>query len=162
MMRALGLAALLLVGGCQQAATQYDAAEDVRAFIVAVRENDTATFERHIDRPALRAQMLEQVRGALGGQGGALGEALGQGLAEGAVDQLLRPESFQLALRQAGAPERTPTAAEIATQLRVVEDGRVCLPRSQDGPCAITFAQGAGEVWRLVAINAGDVKVGAR
>lgn len=158
----LALLALLTVGGCQQAATQYDAAEDVRAFIVAVRENDTAAFERHIDRPTLRAQMLEQVRAALGGQGGALGAALGQGLAEGAVDQLLRPESFQLALKQAGAPERTPTAAEIATQLRVVENGRVCLPRSQDGPCAITFAQGEDEVWRLVAIDAGDVSLGGR
>jgi hypothetical protein len=155
--RALAFAAVLSVAACQQAATQYDAAEDVRAFIVAVREGDRAAFERHIDRPILRAQLLEQVKAQAGPLGGVLGEGL--------VDQLLRPEGFRLALEQAGAPQRTPTAAEIATQLRVVENGRVCLPRSQDGPCAITFAQsGSGDaaVWRLVAIDPGDVQVGPR
>ena len=151
---ALALAAALGAVACQQAATQYDAAEDVRAFIVAVRENDRATFDRHVDRPVLREQLLGQVRAAIGDQAGPLGDAL----AQQAVDQLIRPESFQLALKQAGAPDRTPTAAEIATQLRVVENGRVCLPRSQDGPCAITFAR-TGEDWRLVAIDAGDVDI---
>ena len=152
----LGFAAVLSVAACQQAATQYDAAEDVRAFIVAVREGDEATFERHVDRPALREQLLGQVRAAIGDQAGPLGGAF----AEQAVDQLIRPESFQLALKQAGAPERTPTAAEIATQLRVVEGGRVCLPRSQGGPCAITFAE-RGQDWKLVAIDAGDVNIGS-
>lgn len=149
------LAGTLGLVACQQAATQYDAAEDVRAFLVAVRENDQAAFERHLDRPALREQLLGQVRAAIGDSAGPLGGAL----AEQAVDQLIRPESFKLALDRAGAPARTPTAAEIATQLRVVEGGRVCLPRSPDGPCAVTFAQ-RGEDWRLVAIDAGDVSVG--
>ena len=152
----LALAAVLSVAACQQAATQYDAAEDVRAFIVAVREGDQAAFERHVDRPVLREQLLRQVRAAIGDQAGPLGGAL----AEQAVDQLIRPESFQLALKQAGAPDRTPTAAEIATQLRVVEGGRVCLPRSQGGPCAITFAE-SGQDWKLVAIDAGDVNIGS-
>ena len=153
---ALALGSVLAVAACQQAATQYDAAEDVRAFIVAVRENDQATFERHLDRPVLRAQLLQQVRAAIGDSAGPLGGAL----AEQAVDQLIRPESFKLALDRAGAPARTPTAAEIATQLRVVENGQVCLPRSTDGPCAITFAQ-SGSDWKLVAIDAGDVSLGS-
>ncbi len=152
----IAVAALLGLAACQQAATQYDAAEDVRAFIVAVREGDQATFERHIDRPVLREQLLGQVRAAIGDQAGPLGGAL----AEQAVDQLIRPESFQLALERSGAPGRTPTAAEIATQLRVVEGGQVCLPRSQDGPCAITFAE-RGQDWKLVAIDAGDVNIGS-
>lgn len=161
MRRVAPVVGLLVLASCQQAATQYDAAEDVRAFVVAVRENDQATFERHIDRPALRAQVLEQIRAAVGDS------PLAGAVAEGAVDQLIRPESFKLALERAGAPARTPTVAEIATQLRVVEGGRVCLPRSPEGPCAITFAQSgaqagaqAGEVWRLVAIDSGDVSVG--
>jgi hypothetical protein len=149
---AAALAALVLTGaaGCQQARAQYDAAEDVRAFIVAVQEDDRAAFERHLDRDALRAQLLEQLRG----QAGPLGNLLSEGL----VDQLLRPESFRLLIERSGV-KRVPTAAEIATQLRVVEDGRVCLPRSQGGPCAVTFAQEGG-VWKLVAIDPGDVRIG--
>lgn len=161
MRRIAVLAAILTAAACDKAATQYDAAEDVRAFIVAVRENDRATFERHVDRSALRVQLAGQVRAAMG-DAGPLAEALGQGLTEAAVDQMIRPESFRLMLERAGAPARTPTAAEIATQLRVVEDGRVCLPRSQDGPCAVTFSAsvfGEAKVWRLVAIDAGDVNV---
>ena len=155
------LALLLLAGlaACSSAQTKYDAAEDVRAFIVAVREGDSATFEKHIDRPVLRRQVLAQVQAALGG--GEIAGALGGSLAESAADQLLRPESFRLALERSGAPARTPTAAEIATQLRETDGGQVCLPRSPEGPCAITFAK-QGEVWRLVAIEAGDVQVGTR
>lgn len=154
------LAFLLLAGvaACSGAQTKLDAAEDVRAFIVAVRTGDEATFEKHIDRPVLRKQVLAQVQAALGGGEGALGGALASSMAEGAADQLIRPESFRMALEQAGAPARTPTAPEIATQLRDLNGGRVCLPRSADGPCAITFAKQA-DVWRLVAIEAGDVQV---
>ena len=158
------VAAMLLLAGtaaCSGAQTKLDAAEDVRAFITAVRAGDEATFEKHIDRPALRKQVLAQVQAALGGGEGPLAEALGGGLAESAADELLRPESFRLALERAGAPARTPTAPEIATQLRVLNGGQVCLPQSPEGPCAITFAK-QGEVWRLVAINAGDVQVGTR
>lgn len=156
MKRMMALGLVLLAAGCQSAGTQLDAAQDVRAFIVAVRENDRITFEKHLDRPVLREQLLGQVRAAIGDSAGPLGGVL----AEQAVDQLIRPESFQLALERAGAPARTPTAPEIATQLRVVEGGRVCLPRSKDGPCAITFAR-SGEVWKLVAIDAGDVNIGS-
>lgn len=150
------LGVTLLAAGCESAGTQLDAAQDVRAFIVAVRENDRTTFEKHLDRPVLREQLLGQVRTAIGDSAGPLGGAL----AEQAVDQLIRPESFQLALERAGAPARTPTAPEIATQLRVVEGGRVCLPRSAEGPCAITFAR-SGEVWKLVAIDASGIDVGS-
>jgi hypothetical protein len=157
-------AALLVLAGataCSGAGTKLDAAEDVRAFITAVRAGDEATFEKHIDRPALRRQVLVQIQAALGGGEGPLAEALGGGLAERAADELLRPESFRLALERAGAPARTPTAPEIATQLREVENGRVCLPSAPEGPCAVTFAK-QGEVWRLVAINAGDLQAGTR
>lgn len=163
MKRLLPLVAAMLAAGCQQAATQYDAAEDVRAFITAVRENDKATFERHLDRPALRAQLLPQARAAIEAQAGPLGAMLSGQLDESAVDRLIQPESFRLLLERSGAPARTPTAAEIATQLRVEGDGRVCLPRAPGGPCAVTFAQsGTGEaaVWRLVAINATGVNIG--
>ena len=151
---ALGAAAAL--AGCSGAQTKYGAAEDVRAFIVAVRANDAAAFERHVDRQALRTQVLTQLRE----EAGPFGAALTGSFADQAADQLIRPESFRMALERSGAPARTPTAAEIATQLRVVEEGRVCLPRSPEGPCAITFAE-RGPDWKLVAIDVGDVSFGS-
>lgn len=154
-MRAALFGAVLALAACSGAQTKLEAAEDVRAFLVAIRENDRAAFDRHVDREALRTQVLGQLRE----QAGPLAEALGGSFADQAADQLIRPESFQMALERSGAPSRTPTAPEIATQLRVVEDGRVCLPRAPNGPCAITFAE-QGEVWRLVAIDVGDVGFG--
>jgi len=144
-----------LLAACSGATTKYEAAEDVRAFVVAVRENDRAAFERHVDRQALRTQVLAQLRG----QAGPLADMLGGDLADQAADQLIRPETFRHALERSGAPARTPSAAEIATQLRVVEEGRVCLPRAPNGPCAITFAE-QGDTWRLVALDVGDIRVG--
>lgn len=151
---AVGLVACL--AACSGAQTKYDAAEDVRAFLVAIRANDQAAFERHVDREALRTQVLGQLKGSAG----PLADMLGGSFANQAADQLIRPESFRLALERSGAPSRTPSAPEIATQLRVLEDGRVCLPRAPNGPCAITFAEQA-EVWRLVAIDVGDVNFGS-
>lgn len=153
---ALGAAAL---AACSGAGVKYDAARDVHAFIVSVRADDAATFERHLDRPALRAQVLGEVRSAAAGESGPPADLLGSSMAESAADQLIRPETFLLALERAGAPDRTPTAAEIATQLRLVEGGRVCLPRSADGPCVATFAE-TGEVWKLVAIDIAGAGVG--
>ena len=154
-MRAASLAlAAAALAACSGAQTKLGAAEDVRAFIIAVRENDQATFERHVDREALRTQLLGQVAE----QAGPFAGALGSPFAQQAADQLIRPESFRAALERSGAPSRTPTAPEIATQLRVVDDGRVCLPRSPNGPCAITFAE-QGQNWRLVAIDVSDVSL---
>lgn len=154
-MRAILFGAILALAACSGAQTKLGAAEDVRAFIIAVRENDRATFERHVDREALRTQVLTQLRE----QAGPLAGALGGSFADQAADQLIRPESFRMALERSGAPARTPSAPEIATQLRVVEDGRVCLPRAPKGPCAITFAE-RGADWRLVAIDVGDISFG--
>jgi hypothetical protein len=141
---------LLLVGtaACSGAQTKLDAAEDVRAFITAVRTGDEATFEKHIDRPALRTQMLAQVQAALGDSPLTRGA-----LAEQAVDEMIRPETLRSLLERSGAPQRTPTAPEIATQLRTEADGRVCIPSAPEGPCAATFAR-TGDVWRLVAVDA--------
>src|SRR3954463_11651228 len=45
-------AALLMLSGCAPA-ERVDAAADVHAFLVAVRDNDKVGFEQHVDRGAL-------------------------------------------------------------------------------------------------------------
>ena len=149
--RSLILAVGALLAACG-ANVKYDAAQDVRTFLVAVREGDAGTFEAHIDRPALREAVASELREALEREGaGGVAAALGTGAVEGAADRLISPEAFRLAAEQGGL-NRTPSAAEIATQLRVVQPGRVCLPAGSGGGCALSFAQRDG-VWKLVAID---------
>lgn len=152
---ALAAVAVATLAGCG-ADVKYDAAQDVHAFLVAVRTSDDATFERHVDRPALRAVVAADLQEALEGQGaGALGAALGRGAVESAADRLITPETFSFAAQQGGIT-RTPSAAEIASQLKVLDPGRVCL--QSQGACALTFASRDG-VWKLVAIDTAGLQV---
>src|SRR5689334_21110765 len=48
----LALCALALLWGCVTP-QQYDAASDIRAFLIAVRDGDRQTFDEHVDRGAL-------------------------------------------------------------------------------------------------------------
>jgi hypothetical protein len=43
-----------MLAGCASVQT-FDAARDVHAFLVAVRDGDRAAFDAHVDRPALTA-----------------------------------------------------------------------------------------------------------
>ena len=150
----LALAALCAtaLAACGGVDVKYDAAQDVRTFIVAAREGDRATFDRHIDRPAVRAAVVREMQQALAKEdAGGLGAMLGPKALEAAADQLISPEAFRFAAEQGGL-SRTPTAAEIATQLKVVEPGRVCLVNKN--ACALTFADRGG-VWKLVEVQAG-------
>jgi len=148
-------ALVLLVGACERPQERLDAAEDIRAFLVAAREGDRATFDRHVDRQALKAQLSGQAEEILGGQ-------VPPALRARVLDQLvdgLGPETFQLAT-QGALGGRTPTAAEIAAVARPLSATRVCLP-SQPGAegCAVTF-ENQGGTWRLVAVDASGIQAG--
>jgi hypothetical protein len=156
----LALAALsaALLAACGGADVKYDAAKDVRTFIMAVREGDRTTFDRHIDRPAVKAAVVRELQQALAEEDvGGLGAMLGPKALEAAADQLISPEAFRFAAERGGLG-RTPTAAEIATQLKVLEPGRVCL--ANNGACVLTFADRGG-VWKLVEVQTGGVQAGA-
>ena len=149
------LAAALLLAACG-ADVKYDAAQDVHAFVTAAREGDRATFEKHVDRPALRAALAAELNEVLQVQGaGPLAGVLGPRAAEAAADRLITPETFTFAAEQGGL-NRTPSAAEIATQLKTTDQGRVCL--QANGACALTFASQDG-VWKLVAIDTAGLQV---
>lgn len=155
MIRPLAVVAVLaLLGGCQRASTQLDAAEDVRAFLESVRTTDRAAFDQHVDRAALKADLLRQagVRAAKGDPAAALLQTR-QG--EQLLERLITPETFAFAARSTPAlADRTPSTPEIAAVLKLVDEDRVCLPSGGlDGPCAATFGR-QGETWRLIGINA--------
>jgi hypothetical protein len=157
---AAGLAAAAL-GGC--ATTQrIEAAGDVHALLVAIRDDDRTTFDAHVDRVALERQLesriLEQTqRPDAGDTAHTLGALLARPLSRLAGDALLRPQVFRTVAEYYGyTPDRPiPSQLEIAGALRALPDGRVCAARKKGGACQITFADEGG-TWRLVSFD-GDI-----
>jgi hypothetical protein len=158
-MRLALLAGLLTLAACEAPQQRLDAAQDVHAFLAAARTGDAATFDKHLDRGALKVQLRGELAKVLGDQPGIPAAAQGPML-----DQMVDnfgPEAFQVATQGMGPlADRTPSAPEIAAVLKPIGEDRVCLPPSPGADtCAATF-QRQGEVWRLVAIDAGGIRVG--
>lgn len=151
---AAALAALAL-SACAEA-ERYDAAGDIHALLVAVRNDDETGFDAHVDRKALKKQLrarltAEAVRRAGGGEGAAaLGAALAGPLADLATDVLVQPEAFRAVADYMGYGEDKPipSALVIAQGLRRIDDDHVCVARSKGGPCVLVFAD-EDHVWRL-------------
>jgi hypothetical protein len=152
-MRALypAAAALLLLACSGGGAQQRDAADDVRAFLHASRTGDAATFERHVDRPALRKVLTQELRANMPGIVRSV-ERRGVGL-DAHVEGMISPYGFSQALARGGARDRTPLEAEVAALLVVVDDQRVCLPGATREICSMTFTRGPDAVWRLTAMD---------
>ena len=156
---ALALAAL---GAC--ATTQrISAAGDVHALLIAIRDDDHAGFDAHIDRDGAAARaggrILEHTQ-ATGANDtiAALGALLAHPMARLASDALLRPNVFRSIAEYYGYKPGTPIPGqlEIAGALRALPDGRVCAAKGHAGPCLISFANEGG-VWKLVSFD-GDIK----
>jgi hypothetical protein len=160
--RLLGLFGLAMLAGC--ATTQpFSAAGDVHSLLVAVRDDDKAAFDAHVDRRALEAQiqakLVERTRDANLGQGGTgLGLLLSGPLARAAGGVLIQPEVFRAVADYYGYRPDTPIpgAFALATALSPLPDGRVCARGRKGGPCLLTFADEGG-TWRLVAFDADRV-----
>ena len=152
------LLALLLVAGCERPQERLDAARDVHAFLKAAREGDRTTFDRHVDRPALKANLRGEIDEVLAGQ------PIPARMRDQLLDQLvdnLGPEMFQVATQGVGPlAGRTPSAAEIAAVLKPLGSTQVCLPPQPGADqCAATFEK-RGDTWRLVAVDSSSLRVG--
>ena len=163
MKRLVVLLGLLALGGCATA-QRFDAASDVHALLVSIRDDDPAAFERHVDRPALKrqieARMMGEARKAGAGDGlAALGAILAPTLADVAGDALIRPRVFRSVAAYYGYDAATPVPGPmvIGSQLKPLGEGQVCATRKKDGPCLLTFTQDAG-TWRLSGFE-GDLSM---
>jgi len=152
----VALAAALTLAACATA-QKLGAANDVHALLVAIRDNDSQTFDAHVDHEALKAQLhgfLEkQLAGnkQLKGLAGLLGQS---GLVDFADEALVQPKTFRLVAEQYGYKPDTkiPNAVVIAQALKQLPDGRVCATKGKDGPCMLIFAKEQG-VWKLTAFQ---------
>ena len=154
-------AAALFAGGCATA-ERIDAAGDVHALLVAIRDDDRAVFEAHVDRAALESELETRILARTEAQSQddsvrALGAALARPLSHLAGEALIRPQVFRAVAEFYGYKPDTPIPGQfvIAEALRSLPDGRVCAAKRHGGPCLITFANESG-TWRLVSFD-GDV-----
>jgi hypothetical protein len=148
---ALGLA--LSLAGCASV-QRLDAANDVHALLLSIRDNNQAVFDAHVDRAALEQDLAAKVQARLGQQLGGLASLLGPSVIKAAGDALIQPQVFKLVAEQYGYTPATkiPGPIAIATALKTLPDGRVCATKKKDGPCVLTFTKEQG-VWKLTSFD---------
>jgi hypothetical protein len=160
---ALGVAVAL--AGCATGG-RISAAGDVRALLVAIRDDDRRTFDAHVDRPALEAELqswiVEQAgRSSAPGLLRGLGIVASGPLSRAAGEVLIRPDVFRALADYYGYRPGTPIPGVIliAGSLKALPDGRVCATSRRKDHCLLTFANEDG-VWRLVEFDRGFVTLG--
>lgn len=153
----LALAAAMLAG-CASV-QRIDAAGDVHALLIAIRDGDQAAFDARIDRNALRgqieAQLVVRARSAnMDDRLRGLAMLLAGPAAQVASDALLRPNVFRAAAEYYGYTPGQPIPGQlaIASALRPTANGRVCAARGKTGPCLLSFANIDG-TWKLVSFD---------
>jgi hypothetical protein len=148
----IGLVALTLAS-CATV-EKLDAAGDVHALLISIRDGDQAKFDSLVDRPALK----REIEGRLVSEArkdsripAALAAVLAPSLAELAGETLVQPGVFRGVAEYYGYDPRTkiPGPMAISTMLRKLPDGRVCAVTKKDGPCLLLFTEAADGRWKL-------------
>ena len=144
----------LMISGCATV-SRYDAAGDVHALLIAIRDDDQAGFDRLVDRRALKgsieARVVRESRKAPVDDGWkALGALLAPTVADVANQLLIQPRVFRSVANYYGySPDQPiPNRIAIGAALKPLPDGRVCATRKKNGPCLLMFANEGG-VWKL-------------
>ena len=154
------LVAAAVVASCATT-SRLAAASDVHSLLVAIRDDDRAAFDAHVDRVALQARI--QARLVARAKTSNLGEGwqglslwLSGPLSRAAGGLLIQPEVFRAVADYYGyRPDMPiPNVLALATALTRLPDGRVCATSHKHGSCLLIFADEDG-VWRLVDF-AGD------
>lgn len=142
-------------------AQRLDAASDVHALLISIRDDDQAAFEAHVDRAALKQELQARLDKRIGADSRLKGIAalLGPSVIDFAGDTLLQPRVFRTVAEHYGytAQTRIPSQVELAAALKPLPDGRVCAVSKKDGPCMLMFAKEDG-VWKLTGFE-GDMSM---
>ena len=160
-MRIVLLSLLALALASCASVRKLDAANDVHALLISIRDNDQVAFDAHVDRPALKKEIERRLvaEGAKDERLGALAALLAPGLAELAGEALVQPSVFRSVAEHYGYTPKTkiPGPLAISQALKTLPDGRMCATRTKGGPCLLYFTQGADDRWRLSGFE-GEVK----
>lgn len=152
--------ALLALAACASV-QRLDAAGDVHALLISIRDDDQAAFDAHVDRPALKQELQARLDERIGKSRQLKGLALilGPAVVDFAGDALVQPEVFRLVAEHYGYSRHTPipNTVAIAGALKPLPDGRVCAVAKKDGPCLLVFAKEQG-TWKLTGFE-GDASM---
>ena len=161
-MRILLVIALALGLSACATAQRLDAAGDVHALLVSIRDEDQAAFDAHVDREALKreitARLAAEARSPKLDKGWqSLGAILAPALADIAGDALVQPRVFHKVAESYGyrPGQPVPSRVAIAGALKTMDDGRVCATKTKNGPCVLVFTQEQG-TWKLSGFE-GDI-----
>jgi hypothetical protein len=132
------------------------AANDVHALLVAIRDDDSAAFDAHVDHEALKRELQAKLadRMAKNDKIRGLAALLGPSVIEFADQALVQPRTFRMVAEQYGykADTKIPSPLVIAQALKTLPDGRVCATKKKDGPCVLTFTKENGS-WKLTSFD---------
>ena len=153
-MRAILIALVALTLSACATVQKLDAAGDVHALLISIRDNDRATFNSLVDRPALQREIQGRLVSEVSKKDeriAVLAALLGPRVAEVAGDALIQPNEFRAVAAYYGyRPEtKIPGQVGISTTLRQLPDGRVCAVKDKDGPCLLTFTKAVDGRWKL-------------
>lgn len=156
--RLIAFLAALALSGCASV-QRLDAANDVHALLLSIRDGDQAAFDAHVDRPALEQELQAKLSQRLDKRLGGLSSLLGPSVVQAAGDALIQPQVFKLVAEYYGYTPQTkiPGPVGIAAALKPLPDGRICATRKKDGPCLLTFTKEDG-VWKLTGFE-GDASM---
>lgn len=163
MFRTLLLAFTALTLSACATVQKLDAAGDVHALLIAIRDGDSATFDSLVDRRALKGEIqnrlvVEASKDSRVPAG--LAAILAPGLAELAGETLVQPQVFRSVAEYYGYRQdmKIPGPIGISTMLRELPDQRVCAVTKADGPCLLIFAKAPDGRWKLSGFE-GDLKM---
>jgi hypothetical protein len=151
----IAIAAALSLTACASA-HKLDAANDVHALLLSIRDNDGRTFDAHVDHDALKRQLQTQIDAQIGQNKKVrdLAALLGPSVVDFADQALIQPKTFKLVAEQYGYSSsiKIPSPVAISTTLKNLPDGRVCATKKKEGPCVLTFTKEQG-VWKLTSFD---------
>ena len=132
------------------------AAEAAQGLLAAVQAGDRQAFEAHVDRPALRSDLREQMvelarRNSLDVPGGP---------SDFALDRMINPEAFHLVAARGGQPlPKAPSPAQVTALVKPIDRDHACLhDMTAQQRCVLTFAK-EKPGWKLVGMPAADLTV---
>ena len=155
-MRAVLLTLVALTLAACASVQRLGAANDVHALLVAIRDDDSAAFDAHVDHEALKRELQTKLadRMAKNDKIRGLAALLGPSVIEFADQALVQPKTFRMVAEQYGykADTKIPSPLVIAQALKTLPDGRVCATKKKDGPCVLTFTKENGS-WKLTSFD---------
>jgi len=154
--RAVLLTLMALTLAACASVQRLGAANDVHALLVAIRDDDGAAFDAHVDHEALKRELQAKLADRLARNEKVKGLAalLGPSLIEFADQALVQPKTFRMVAEQYGykADTKIPSPLVIAQALKTLPDGRVCATQKKGGPCVLTFTKENGS-WKLTSFD---------